>query len=204
MPSRNIARQDAPDSYYHVYARGASKAKVFLDASDKDYFLYLLARHLSLKPISSKQGYPYPHLRNKIELLAYCLLDNHFHLLFYQAEQGALTQLMKSVMTAYCAYFNRKYRRTGSVFESRFKSVRIHGDEYLLHISRYIHLNPRSWKHFPHSSLLAIRQGSEPEWLQTDRLLAQHLGRAEYLAFVADYEANKVMLDQIKRQLANL
>ena len=204
MPSRNTIRQDAKDSYYHVYARGAAKAVIFRNSNDKDYFLYLLSRHLSVKPVTNKLGYTYPHFRNRLELLSYCLMDNHFHLLFYQIEKGALSALMKSVMVAYSAYFNRKYKRTGPLFENRFKAALINKDAYLLHVSRYIHLNPRSWKSFLYSSLVHIRKVNEPEWLQTERVLAQHSDRKAYLAFVADYEEHKQMLDELKYELANL
>jgi REP element-mobilizing transposase RayT len=204
MPSRNTARYDVADSYYHVYARGASKANVFLGPEDKDYFLYLFSRHLSIKPITNKSGVAYPHYRIRIELLTYCLMDNHFHLLIYQAEQGALSGFMKSVMSAYTSYFNRKYKRTGSLFESRFKASLIDKDAYLLHVSRYIHLNPRSWKHFPYSSISHIRKGTEPEWLQTERVLSAHANRKAYIEFVADYEEHKQLLNELKYELANM
>lgn len=204
MPSRNTVRQDAPDSYYHVYARGVAKSVIFRDRADKDYFLYLLTRHLSIDPVANKQGYTYPHFRNKVELLCFCLMDNHFHLLFYQIDQGSLSTLMKSVMVAYSAYFNRRYQRTGPMFESRFKSSRINQEAYLLHVSRYIHLNPRSWKRFPHSSLRYIRQATEPEWLQTDKILDLHPSRQAYLQFVEDYEGHKKILDELKSELANM
>lgn len=203
MPSRNTVRFDAPDSYYHVYARGVAKSAIFRDDADKDYFLHLLARHLSAQPVANKQGYAYPHFRNRIELLCYCLMDNHFHLLFYQVEQGSLSALMKSVMVAYSTYFNRRYERTGPLFESRFKAALINKYAYLLHASRYIHLNPRSWKNYPYSSLVNIRQATEPEWLQTERILDQHTNRQAYLLFVADYEAHKEILDELKREIAN-
>lgn len=196
-------RHDAADSYYHVYARGASKSTVFRDAHDKDYFLYLLSRHLSVKATVNAQGYTYPHLRDQVELLAYCLMDNHFHLLLYQAEEKAMSYLMKSVMVAYSAYFNRRYTRTGPLFESRFKASRITKDAYLLHVSRYIHLNPRSWKNFPYSSLRHIKNKSEPEWLQTERVLDQHASREAYLVFVADYDGHKQILDTLKHELAD-
>lgn len=204
MPSRNTIRLDAADSYYHVYARGISKAVIFREAADKDYFLYLLSRHLSLKSVTSQQGYPYPHFRDRVELLTYCLMDNHFHLLFYQADKGALSTIMKSIMVAYSAYFNRKYKRTWPLFESRFKASIISSEAYLLHVSRYIHLNPRSWKFFPYSSIVHIRRATEPEWLQTERVLSQHLDRKAYLAFVADYEDHKRILDELKYELANM
>lgn len=204
MPSRNTVRVDIADSYYHVYARGAAKAVIFRDDTDKDYFLYLISRHLSVDPVTNKQGYSYPHFRRRVELLTYCLMGNHYHLLFYQADAGALSELMKSVMVAYSVYFNRKYQRTGPLFENRFKASIVNKDAYLLHVSRYIHLNPRSWKYFPYSSLRAIRKANEPEWLQTEKLLDLYSSRKEYLEFVADYEENKEMLSELKHELANM
>jgi putative transposase len=203
MPSRNTIRQDAPDNYYHVYARGISKGLIFRDTTDKDYFLYLFERHLSVKPVTNKFGYTYDHYRNEVELLTYCLMDNHFHLLLYQQTQGSLSGLMKSILVAYTAYFNRKYKRTGPLFESRFKASLINKDAYLLHVSRYIHLNPRRWKYAPYSSLIHIREATEPEWLQTDKLLALHSGRVTYIEFVADYEDHKKILDELKHELAD-
>lgn len=204
MPSRNTVRNDVANAYYHVYARGSNRDTIFLEATDKDYFLYLLSRHLSLKPVQSKAVYTYPHYRGKLELLAYCLMDNHFHLLCYQNEKAVLSALMKSVMVAYSQYANRKYCRTGPLFESRFKASLVDKDDYLLHISRYIHLNPRSWKRFPYSSLRHIRSADEPEWLQTEKILMQHESRAAYLNFVSDHEDHKRILEEVKHVLANL
>lgn len=204
MPSRHTAREDSPGSYYHVFARGASKQAVYKDDADKDYFLHLFGRHLGIEEVVSRTGYRYPNYRGEVELLCYCLMDNHFHLLVYQHDQGSLARLMKSIMTAYSAYFNRRYMRSGSLFESRYKSSRITSDSYLLHISRYIHLNPRSWRRFRYSSLRQIQTATEPEWLQSNRLLELHPSRQKYLEFVADYEDNKQALDRIKHDLANL
>lgn len=204
MPSRNTARQDIPNNYYHVYARGASKTDIFLEPKDKDFFLYLFSRHLDLKPITNKSGITYPHYRDRVEVLAFCLMDNHFHLLVYQVEQGYLSKLMKSIMSAYSSYFNRKYKKTGSLFESRYKASLINKDAYLLHISRYIHLNPRSWKYFPYSSFVHIRNGTEPVWLQTEKVLCMFSGRNDYLEFVSDYEGQKQILDELKHELADL
>ena len=203
MPSRNTVRLDSPDSYYHVYARGASKQTIFLDPNDFNYFLHLLARYLSRKPAESKTGIVYPHYYDKIELVSYCLMGNHFHLLVYQREKGVLSQFMKSLMTSYSRYFNFKYNRSGPMFENRYKSSLITNDSYLMHISRYIHLNPRSWKRYPYSSIGYYRSGGEPEWLQTSRALDQHNTRQDYINFVSDYEQHKEMLEQIKAELAD-
>lgn len=205
MPSRNTVRLDTANTYYHVYSRGINKQAIFSEPQDKDYFLYLLSRHLSVaQVVSKKNGYTYAHLRGEIELLAYCIMDNHFHLLVYQDKINALAKLMKSVMVAYTAYYNTTYGHIGPIFNGRYKSSRIYDDQYLLHISRYIHLNPRSWKRYPHSSLKHILKTTEPEWLQSEKLLSLHPNRKAYLTFVADYEDYKHTLDAIKRDMKNL
>jgi putative transposase len=203
MPSRNTIRLDAPDSYYHVYARGASKQPIFLESTDYLYFLKLLDRYLSAEQAKSKAGVPYPNYHENIEILAYCLMGNHFHLLVYQHQQGYLSAFMKSLMTSYSRYFNLKYKRSGSLFENRYKSSLVSNDSYLQHISRYIHLNPRSWKRYAYSSVGYYRLGGEPEWLHTDQVLQQYANRREYLAFIEDYEEHKQMLESIKHELAD-
>ncbi len=203
MPSRNTIRTDLADTYYHVYARGASKQSIFLDDADYAYFQRLLARYLSEEQQYSKEGAPYPHFRGQAELLAYCCMPNHFHLLFYQVEQGAMSKLMKSVMSSYCRYFNLRYNRSGSLFENRFKASLIGNDGYLQHISRYIHLNPRAWRRYPHSSILEYRGKRTAEWLQPERILQLFGGSDAYFEFVSDYEEARDKLAELKHELAN-
>jgi REP-associated tyrosine transposase len=204
MPSRNIIKSQTPDAYYHVYARGGNKQKIFLEAADYKYFLSLFERYLSEKPAISKTGELYPHFFGHIELLTYCLMSNHFHLLVYQYELPYLEKFMRSLMTSYSRYFNLKYRRTGSLFESRYKATRVDRDAYLQHISRYIHLNPRLWKTYRHSSLRYFREGSEPVWLRTSKILEIFENRQSYTQFVADYKEQRDMLAELKYQLADL
>ncbi|MES2971648.1 MAG: transposase [Patescibacteria group bacterium] len=203
MPSRNIIKEQAAQSYYHVYARGASKQKIFVEATDYGYFIKLLERYLSNKPVISKTGEAYPHFLNQVELLAYCLMSNHFHLLVYQSDVPFLEKFMRSLMTSYSRYFNLKYKRTGSLFESRYKAVRIDQDAYLRHITRYIHLNPRLWEHYRYSSLNYYRQGNEPVWLRTSKILDLFSSREGYMDFVSDYEELRDMLAELKHQLAD-
>ncbi len=106
MPSRNIIRQDIEDSYYHVYLRGASKQKIYLDQADKQKFISLFARYLSKKKVLSSMGVAYPNYRGSIDLLAYCFMDNHFHLFIHQEKKGDLTKFMRSMLTSYVRYFN--------------------------------------------------------------------------------------------------
>jgi putative transposase len=203
MPSRNILKEDAPNSYYHIYARGIGKQTIFPDPSDFEYFLNLLPRHLSKEQVQGKLGYTYPHYADDIELLAFCLMPNHFHLLVYQKGVGGMTKLMKSIMTSYSRYFNLKYDRTGPLFESRYKAARISQDSYLQHISRYIHLNPRYWQRYKYSSVRFYLDEKSPEWLKPNKILDLFKERNEYRKFIEDYEDQKRMLEAIKHELAN-
>ncbi|MFZ1301103.1 MAG: transposase [Candidatus Microsaccharimonas sp.] len=136
-------------------------------------------------------------------MLCYCLMPNHFHLLVYQVNDHAMQRLMRGVMTAYSRYFNKKYRRSGSLFESRYKASRISGDYYLMHITRYIHLNPSDWRHYPYSSLQYYLQTSDADWLQEGRILDLFSSREKYSEFVEDYESVKESLALIRDELAS-
>jgi len=205
MPQKNTIKEYAPDSYYHIYFRGANKQKLFLEAADYYYFLSLLDRYLSRRKVTSKTGVAYPNYRENIKLLSYCLMANHVHLLIYQANEAqAIRKLMSSLMTSYSKYFNLKYHCRGSVFESRYKAKRIDNDSYLSHISRYIHMNPRRWEAYRHSSLRFVFADTVPEWLTTEPITSNFKGREDYLNFLREYQKNKEELELIKYQLANI
>lgn len=198
-----MLRMDAPESYYHVYARGANKHKIFLDEQDYVMFLQILERYLSPDEMRDKNGISYPNFYNNVDLLAYCLMPNHFHLLFFQRHQKMLTSLMQSVMTSYSRHFNKKYKRTGPLFESRFRASMITDDAYLHHITRYIHLNPRYWQQYEYSSLPYYLQQDTVSWVRPERVLELFESPKQYEEFVTDYEENKKLIDILKKELAN-
>jgi putative transposase len=203
MPSRNVLKVDTPESYYHIYARGHSRQVIFRDDEDHRVFLNVFKRHLSKDEVTDNLGRPYVHLRGEIELLCYCLMPNHFHLLVYQAEQGAMQKLMRSVMTTYSRYFNKKYDSSGPLFESRYKASRISSDPYLMHISRYIHLNPKEdWRVYPYSSIHAYFGIGQPEWLQQERITDLFESLPVYADFIYDHEDYKKSLALIQDELA--
>ena len=203
MPSKNILKIDIPDTYYHVYARGSSRRDIFLDPKDKQVFLNLFKRYLSPKNSLDRLGQPYPNYSKDIELLCYCLMDNHFHLLIYQVDQGFMSMLMRGIMTSYSRYFNKKYNQSGPLFESRYKASMIDADDYLTHITRYIHLNPKDWRKYDFSSLQYYTGKLTSDWLHPQKVLDLFASKTDYLEFVADYEDYKESLDNIKYQLAN-
>jgi putative transposase len=203
MPSRNVLKDDIPETYYHVYFRGGNRSRIFRDAADFEKFLQLFARYLSLEEVRNSAGISFPNYHYKLELVAFCLMPNHVHLLIYQRQQGAMTEFMRSLLTSYSMYFNKRYKRSGPLFESRYKASRITDDSYLEHITRYIHLNPRAWQAYEYSSLPYYLQQVTDEWIDPKRILELFAGPDEYLQFVKDYEQNKEMLDILKHELAN-
>ncbi|MEK7499480.1 MAG: transposase, partial [Patescibacteria group bacterium] len=140
----------APGEIYHIFNRGVEKRSIFLDNSDRLRFIELLTYSLAKENIQSYSTAK--RLRRKIEpteegdglvdLLCYCLMKNHFHLLIRENVEGGITAYMKRLLIGYSKYFNTKQQRSGSLFIHPFKAVVIDGDDQLLHVSRYIHLNP--------------------------------------------------------------
>src|SRR3989344_1017957 len=114
-------------SYYHVYNRGNRKQSVFLARRDYKRFLEKTLKY------KSKFG---------VTIMCYCLIPNHFHFLLKQNTDIPITSFMLRLGTSHAKYFNIKYEQVGSLFQSRFRAKLIETDEYLLHLSRYIHRNP--------------------------------------------------------------
>lgn len=133
--------------FYHVYNRGNNKSLIFLDDKDRQRFQKLLFLCNGTKPVVFKtiQG---PSLEKVdrgetlVDIGAYCLMPNHFHLLLKEKRENGISLFMKKLLTAYSMYFNKKHERRGPLFESRFKATHLNNDRYLKYIFSYIHLNP--------------------------------------------------------------
>jgi putative transposase len=190
MPGRNILKHDVADSYYHVYARGVNKQELFLDASDYTYFLSLFKRYLSTSESPVRRGSVYHCMHSDIQLLSYCLMSNHIHMLVYQINPGSMPTLMKCILTAYSMYFNKKYQRSGPLFGSRYRASRISSEGYLLHISRYIHLNPMKWRTYDYSSLPWYLDHAPPDWVDTAQVKSL-FGSADELDILKHELANQ-------------
>ena len=137
----------AINEIYHVYNRGVGKMNIFLDETDYRVFFSRLKENLfpklidySLLPKHAARRKTLPP--SSFDLISYCLMPNHFHFLVKQNTDLPITQLVLKVCTGYSKYFNKKYDRVGSVFQDRFKSVRIKKNNQLLWVSYYIHKNP--------------------------------------------------------------
>ncbi len=111
---------------YHLLARGNERRRIFRGEGDREQFLALLERSCA---------------RYEVSLLGFVLMENHFHLLA-QTHRGNLSRWMHWLMVSYTTWFNRRYRRSGHLFQGRYKSFVVEEGEYLLALSRYLHLNP--------------------------------------------------------------
>ena len=150
MPTRHRIKTYVENSFYHIYNRGVEKRIIFQDDQDYRVFLYYLKLYLSppesVKSLQKKgQSFiikprqrPLNNFYNEINLLAYCLMPNHFHLLLKQKPANGIEKFMRSFGTKYVQYFNKRYRRIGPLFQGTYKGVLIETDEQLLHLSRYL------------------------------------------------------------------
>lgn len=145
MGSRNF--DFSIGEFYHVYNRGTDKRIIFQDEYDYQRFTRLLylcnsEKNIVFRDVLEEETYRYDRGNTIIEIGAYCLMPNHFHILLREKVEGGVSLFMLKLLTAYSTYFNNKNRRTGSLFEGKFKATHADNDEYLKYLYSYIHLNP--------------------------------------------------------------
>lgn len=184
MPAKNIVKEYHENSYYHLYNRGVNKAAIFLDDSDYKTFLGYLKFYLTLPDLqgSTLKVSPSRNLKNyyqKLKLLAYCLMPNHFHLLVYQEEADGINFFMRSLATKYSMYFNRTYQRVGHVFQGIYKAVNVNTEEQYLYLSKYIHRNPKeilpsgiNLEGYKYSSYANYLKLFNQSWVETEEILS--------------------------------
>lgn len=138
------------DQYYHIYNRGVEKRAIFLDRHDYFRFLYSLQEmnregwvynigaKLQLKGLQAEAN----DSAMLVRIVCYCLMPNHFHLILRSCTEDGLPKFMHKIGTGYTNYFNKRYERTGALFQGTYKAKHIENDSYLLQLSRYLHLNP--------------------------------------------------------------
>lgn len=158
MPARNTVKEYQENSFYHIYNRGVEKRKIFQDLQDYNVMLSYLANYLIPKDkdnLFKKLSDPQTSHRDKdsilkllqlnnfssdINMVAYCLMPNHFHFLLEQKQDAkAIDVFMNSFAARYAVYFNKKYKRVGSLFQGVYKAVLVKTDEQFLYLTGYIH-----------------------------------------------------------------
>jgi len=185
VPHVRQARLDVPGALHHIMVRGINKPAIFKDDEDKTLFLERLGQNI---------------IDGKCSVYAWVLMDHYVHLLFKSGQQG-ISAVMRKLLTWYAQYFNRRHRRTGHLFENRYKSILCDEDKYLLALVRYIHLNPiraeivTTFKElldrYPWSGHSALMGNARQDWMDTLYVLSQFGARKKsarktYHTFVAE------------------
>lgn len=143
----------ADGEIYHVFNRGVEKRTIFSTSSDfkralesVNYYrfagLFIRYSHfIRLRPELKKQITD-SLTSQEVSIIAYCLMPNHFHFLLRQENKDGIRKFLSKFSNSYSKYYNTKHERVGPLFQGRFKAVRVESNEQLLHLSRYLHLNP--------------------------------------------------------------
>ena len=178
MPYRK--KKFYPGGYYHIFNRGANRGEIFFSNENYNYCLRLIRKYSELYNIS---------------VIAFCLMPNHYHLILRQNSDNSISLLMQVVFNAYVQAVNRRVGRKGTLFEGRFKYIRIERENYILHLCRYIHLNPVKAKlvKVPEDWLFSNYQ----EWIgqrssqlfDPDFIAAYFRNANDYQNFVMDYKS---------------
>ena len=148
------------DRYYHIYNRGINGNNIFENDANKLYFLKQLAKYSG----------------DKISIFAYCLMNNHFHLVIrLNVEEEEVTQAFSNLFNSYAKAFNKQTQRTGSLFEKHFKRINLKDENYLKQVIIYVHLNPKhhfdlDFKDFKFSSYQAFLSSKETK-MERDEVL---------------------------------
>ena len=186
----------AVGEWYHCFSRGIDKRIVFADRDDFRRFQQLLYLANDIAPInrdnfyhrSHAEMFSVPHSRKLVAVGAYCLMDNHPHLLLQELVEGGISKYMHKVGTGYTMYFNMKKQRIGNLMVKPFRSKHVHDDVYLRYVAQYIHLNPA--------------EVFEPEWkkgkVKNMEFLKKRLEKYEFsslMDYFGDMRPERAILD---------
>lgn len=160
------ARLDIAGALHHIMVRGINKSNIFEDDQDRNRFMERLGQTV---------------IEGKCTVYAWVFMSNHVHILFKSGKDG-ISSVMRKLLTWYAVYFNRRHRRTGHLFENRYKSILCDEENYLLALVRYIHLNPiragiirtlEELDRFAWSGHHSIVGGAKHPWMDTETVLSQ-------------------------------
>lgn len=208
------------DHFYHIFNRGINRQPVF--TTKKEYertqdtleyyrFASLPVRQSKFLVLPEKERallWENISSRNStlVDILAYCLLPNHFHFLLRQNKNDGISRFLSNFTNSYTKYFNTKHKRTGPLFTGTFKSVLVESDEQLIHLSRYIHLNPTTsflvkpevLKEYPWSSYSCYFEKENNNVIETETILSYFKSKKKYEEFVMDQASYARELELIK------
>ena len=203
MPRRTVLL--VAGECYHLYNRGVNRETIFFERENYLFFLRRLRKHLLGETQNSEVSQTSEFLTSEVStsIIAYCLMPNHFHLLV-QPHSDQLSRQMQRLCISYTKAVNKRYGRVGPLFQGQFQAVQVDRNDYLLHLTRYIHLNPveagqveraQDWEFSSYQDYIGLRQGT----LATpDAVLSQFPAPGAYQEFVDSYTADeRKMIDHL-------
>jgi len=208
---------------YHVYNRGVDKRTIVLDQEDADRFVQSLVefnteqaigslyqnsfRKKLLRGSTSKYSDEEKKNEKPVEVIAYCLNPNHFHFILRQVTERGIEKFMQRLGTGYTMYFNKKYERSGVLFQGAFKAIHVDTDAYLLQLSVYVNLNFRAHQ-YGKDFLPLIRSSFDgylgknvPQYCEKDVVLGQLRKAKEYQSFSEDALVGILTRKQIEQDI---
>lgn len=178
MPPKNTRDRNKLGAH-HIYNRGRAGGVIFRDDADRREFLGLVARSAAM-------------LDQRIEVIAFCLMGTHYHLVLWQRDQGALRSFMASVITAYVKYFNRRHGSRGPLFAGPFRARHLSTPKQFRWAIAYVHDNhPAGVNHRFSSHRAWIDEARRPPWLSVDPALRQFGGAIGYQRYLDNRSTRK-------------
>lgn len=214
----NKNRSFITGSFYHIYNRGVAKQIIFNDNADFQQFSNTLSFYLEESPESGlssskkKSDFIKKYLTSEpkkpiVAIHAYCLMPNHFHLLIQQLVDNGISTFLRRTQLSYTRYYNVRYERVGPLLQGTFRAIPVENDQQLLHLSRYIHLNPFVAKLSvnPHdylwSSLSNFYKKINSRLCKPSFVLEVFNSTGEYQRFIEDYASYAQDIHELKQQL---
>lgn len=210
MPSRIVPFVN--EYFYHIYNRGSEKRQIFGSRRDYQRFIKTINYYQFLGPkpkfshYSEFQTFKPDPTKKIVDINCFCLMPNHFHFLLKQLVDGGITEFVSKVSNSYTKYYNTKYNRVGPLLQGEFKSVLVESGEQLIHLSRYIHLNPRVslvTKDLDSYDWSSYREYTKDVdgFCRKQEVLSYFKNKRAYQQFVLDQVDYGERLEQIKHQV---
>jgi len=168
-----------PDQYYHIYNRGVAREKIFFKTAHWSFFLRRMKKYFS---------------PDTADILVYCLMPNHFHFLIHAKTKDFGNAVMMPLLVSYTRAVNRDIDRVGTLFQGQYQSKLIETTEQLIHLSRYIHLNPvkanliqhpENWKYSSYQDYIGLRNGTLPN---KSLILTEFKNGSDYASYVNSFQ----------------
>lgn len=209
----------ANDEYYHIFNRGIARQPVFFSKRDYEHLLLAFSYYRFIEPpVKLSRFLTFPrdmqrqilkdldmHQKTFVDVICFVLMPNHFHLLLKQTSESGITKFMSKSINSFTRYINTKQERVGDLFQGVFKAVRVETDEQLLHLSRYIHVNPVVSHVIRDEDLSSYQWSSLPDYLheassfvRSGVVLDQFSKRVLYKDFILDQVDYGKKLEEIK------